>query len=396
MRASQPLPRAFSMAAWISASPKPSAGVGVPHHVAARAPQDGVLDVEGGADGRAVVAGGRLGEQLAELRSLEDLAVGDGVQRAAAGQRQLVEAGAALQVLEDVEEDLLVDHLGAVGDVGPLAEELRILRIARRAQQVGQLGREDQAHLRRPVVPGHLHAFRVVAEVVEVQLEPPVVDGVNELPELVDVGRLAVRRQAHHLPLLAVAVKADELRDGRVEEAGRVRELDPVDDLQLPIAPHAAHRRHEVAEAVDRQAGRLLERRDEERAGDVRLVVLDGVELGLQRPRLDPQRGGQRLVDAADLGHVGQAILHQLGERRSLLDREQDLLVEVGLGIARDGHVIQLGGGDARRLQDRLGRQPREAGAVLAAIEPLLFHRAHQLTVLDQRDGGVAVVGIDS
>jgi hypothetical protein len=45
------------------------------------------------------------------------------------------------------------------------------------------------------------------------------------------------------------------------------------------------HRRREVAEPVDRQDRRILERRGEERARDVCLVVLDVVELRALRYR---------------------------------------------------------------------------------------------------------------
>ena len=54
-------------------------------------------------------------------------------------------------------------------------------------------------------------------------------------------------------------------------------------------AADAPHRADEVAEAVDREHGRLVERRDEERAGEVRAVVLDEVQaraqLGARAPR---------------------------------------------------------------------------------------------------------------
>src|SRR5262249_7937085 len=114
------------------------------------------------------------------------------------------------------------------------------------------------------------------------ELEASAVGRPDDLPQLVHVGRLAVGREPHHLPLLAVLVEAEELRDGRVEEARRVRELDAIEDLEVEAPAYWGHRRDEVAEAVDREAGRLLEGRDEERARDVRLVVLDVVELRAQ------------------------------------------------------------------------------------------------------------------
>jgi len=58
------------------------------HHEAPWLAEQAVVGVERGADGAAAVAGGRLHVELLERRLPEDAAVGDAVERDAAGERQ--------------------------------------------------------------------------------------------------------------------------------------------------------------------------------------------------------------------------------------------------------------------------------------------------------------------
>jgi len=115
--------------------------------------------------------------------------------------------------------------------------------------------------------------------------------------------------------------------------------------------------------------------RHEEGTRDVRLVVLDVVNLCAKGVRRRAQRGRERVLDAAHLGDVGQSVLDQLGDGRPLLQREKDLLVQVGLGITRDRHVMDVTDGEAAALQHRADRQGRKASAVLAPVQPLLLDR---------------------
>ena len=119
-------------------------------------------------------------------------------------------------------------------------------------------------------------------EVIEVQLEEAA--ELHQPAHLSEVRRrVAVRRKPHHLSLVAVLRKAEPLRDRRVVDAERVWERHALEHLEVVVAADGEHRRREVAEAVHRQDRRLIERRDEEGARDVRLVVLDVVELRAQR-----------------------------------------------------------------------------------------------------------------
>ena len=143
-------------------------------------------------------------------------------------------------------------------------------------KQLDELLGVDAADRRRAGVPGHVDAFLVVREVVEVELEQRPVE-LHELAHLREVPRRPVRREAHHLALVAVVRKAEPLRDGGVEDAERVRVDDALEHVEVVAVALREHRRREVAEAVDREDGRVLERRDEERRRDVRLVMLDVV-----------------------------------------------------------------------------------------------------------------------
>ena len=95
--------------------------------------------------------------------------------------------------------------------------------------------------------------------------------------------RLAVRRHAHDLVLAVVHLEAEEGGEGRVEQAERVREarlLEQLDAVLSAPSPQVALPTPSVAggplaDAVDGQDRRLLERRAEEGAGGVRQVVLD-------------------------------------------------------------------------------------------------------------------------
>src|SRR5205809_715890 len=96
-------------------------------------------------------------------------------------------------------------------------------------------------------------------KIVQLQAEalPP---DLHDLPELVQNLRLAVWREPHHLVLVAVLQETEVLGHRGVEDANRVREADLAQRLDRRALPHTPHCTHEVAESVDRQAGRRLER----------------------------------------------------------------------------------------------------------------------------------------
>ena len=81
----------------------------------------------------------------------------------------------------------------------------------------------------------------------------------------VGVLRLAVGREAHELVLAGVDLEAGEVGERRVEQAERVREADLADQLELVALADAERGRRPLADAVDGEDGRLLERRRDRR-----------------------------------------------------------------------------------------------------------------------------------
>ena len=320
-----------------------------------------VLDPERGADGGAVVARRRLDEDLLERRPLEDLAVRGRVEGAAAREREARELRAGVEVVQDVEVDLLEDDLRARRDVRPLPEEVRVVRPAGRAEELDELVGVDAPEHGR-ALPAHLDALAVVEEVGGVERVAATVGGPDQPAELLDVRRLPVRREPHHLPLLAVLREPEELGHGRVEEAERSAGTRPRRAARgPPPRPTARMHRDEVAEAVHRDAGRLLERRDEERAREVGAVVADGVEGGAERRA---ERLGERACGAADLAEVRQAT-RDLPREAGAPQGAPGLAEEVGARVARDGDVVDLARGARRPARGRRG--PRAPGSPRSA-----------------------------
>ncbi len=214
----------------------------------------------------------------------------------------------------------------------------------------------------------------------------------TQLVHRLDVTRLAVRRKAHDLALVAVLRKAEPLRDGRVEDPERVREQDAVEHAEARAAPMRENRAREVAEAVDGEDGGLLERRDEEGAGDVGLMVLDVVHPRSDRVPLHPEGLGEL---AAHAGGVLESLLQE-AEARRVAERAEELLPRVRLRVGADGDVVDVGDREAGVRETPSGCLRRKPRAVLDSVEALLLGRRDELALHDERRGGVAVVGVES
>ena len=198
----------------------------------------------------------------------------------------------------------------------------------------------------------------MVREVVEVELEE-VARGPHEPVKLLREARRAVGREAHHLALVAVAREAEPLGHRGVERAERVRGLDPLQHLERRTFAVREHRADSVAERVDRQDSGVLEAGDEERARQVRDVVLHVMPFtGPLRVEPPARILRQRLLEAPDGDDV---------RRR-----------EPGLGQAPGGSLL------------------REACRVLHAVEALLLRGRDKLTVDDEGRSGVAVVRVQA
>ncbi len=123
-------------------------------------------------------------------------------------------------------------------------------------------------------VRGHRQPLAVV-EVRHVHAERAVLLQVDQLVAG-SARRTSARRrgQAHQLVLAGVDPEAAEVGEGRIEQPQRCgKRISCVSVMRLP-RPYAEAGRGPFADAVEREDGRLLEGRREERAGGVRFVML--------------------------------------------------------------------------------------------------------------------------
>ncbi len=322
------------------------AGVGVVHHEPARAPELPVPDVVGGADRDPGVARGRLDEDVLERCLGADAPVRDRVQRHPAREADPRDPRALPEGADEVEVRLLQHRLEGGGDVLVRRSQLAV-RLPRRPERLLELLRVETADRRRPLVPGHVDALLVVQEVVEPQLEE-VAFRADDPAHLVEEARGAVRGQAHHLALVAVLGEAEPLGDRGVEDPERVREEHSLEDPERRSTALGQHRAGEVTEAVHGEDRRVLERRDEEGARHVRLVVLDVVQLGADLARREPPPARRERRGHARRSRAGPS--RTAGSRRA-----------AGCG-APCGRGSPSGRGRSRRGRDRPRRDRRRRG----------------------------------
>src|SRR5687767_10376432 len=120
---------------------------------------------------------------------------------------------------EDVKADLFQSQLKAGRDVAfPVGQ--RLTGRSRRAKRARKFFGKDPADNRRALVPGHVYAFSMMPEVVEVKAKLAARLSPNDVAKLFDVTRLAIRRESHHLSFVAIMRKPEELGGGGVDDPG--------------------------------------------------------------------------------------------------------------------------------------------------------------------------------
>ena len=104
-------------------------------------------------------------------------------------------------------------------------------RIARRPEELRQLVAPEASAGGNAVLYLVVCALaRGVAEEPQVEREGAVFLETNDLLHLLDIGRLAIGREAHDLVLVAIMREADELRHRLVEDAQRMWEINAAVD----------------------------------------------------------------------------------------------------------------------------------------------------------------------
>ena len=368
------------------------AEVGASHaiHMAvelARLAHEAVIGGIGRAHRAAGITGRRLHPDVVEDVLAQQLAVGDAVQRHAAGQADVPGAGFLADRAAETKHDLLGDGLDRRREIHVDLRQLFLGCAALDAEHIGEL------------VVRHAEASAIV-EVGLVEAEGAVLLEVDDLVEdQVLEPRLAVGREAHDLVFTRVDLEAGVVGKGRIEQSQRMREVQLFQHLEAVALAVAQRRGRPLADAIHGQDGGFLERRGKERRGGMALVMLAEqqallpVEVRLpalhlvaqqgllEELLLQPQRHGhaEGIEAARGVGEVGLEQAFELQER---------LVVE--------GDVVDVGQLDAGTIEAELHGILRKARIVLLAGEALLLGGAHQMAILDQRRRAVVIEGRDA
>jgi hypothetical protein len=165
-----------------------------------------------------------------------------------------------------------------------------------------------------------------------------------------------------------------------------------LEDLDVVAAARPERSGGPLPDSVHGQKRGLLERRGEERAGRVGLVMLAVDYLSVVAQLLPELAVGiELLLDPERTGHEERAEAPRGGGEVGLqnpLELEQRLVVEP--------HELQLAWLDARRAQTILHRARGERRVALLAGEPLLLRRGEDLPVAEQAGGAVVIEGGDA
>src|SRR5262249_26145851 len=114
-----------------------------------------------------------------------NFAVGDGVHRTAARQREICQSRPSLQIPEEVKERLLIHRLGRASDVIMAVFE-PVARRPGRAPRIVSRWCETQAEFGGPIHPLIRDVLPMMAEEFKVELEPAVWDQAHNFPHGVE------------------------------------------------------------------------------------------------------------------------------------------------------------------------------------------------------------------
>ena len=212
----------------------------------------------------------------------------------------------------------------------------------------------------------------------------------DELP----IDRLAVRSQPHELVLAAVHPEAGEVRERGVEQAERVRKAQLLPHAQLVAAANRDAPGRPLSHAVERHYGRLVEGRREERAGRVRLVVLQedvAARVAAAERPIELPWGIELLLEPERQSHEEQL---EAAGREGRVGLEDAVKLEQRLVVERD--EVEFFGADPAFRKAVVDRMAREARVVLPATEALFLCRRDDLPVNHQASSAVVVVRGDT
>ncbi len=346
---------------------------------------------KGRPDRAAGVTAGRLHIDLLEWRALEDLAVGDRVVGAAAGQHDGVGVVALMQRAQKVEESVLVGRLRRARDVAMLVLERR-RRIARRPEQLAQRIAPQPAARGDAVLHRVVGALaRCVAEKAQVEGEGAVVVQLHDLTHGIELARLAIRGEAHHLVFVAIVREADELRHRLVEHAERVREVDAAIDGEFAALTQSPGGGGEIDDAVDRHRHRLVVGRHQKGRGEMAEMMLDGMDAAAEL--LAGQLAREISRDVGAVAAMAQALQH-IGRTDARGQHIGELAPAISpvVAVHRDmRHIAERDAGFGEAIADRFAG---EAAPMLDAPKALLLDGSDEIAVLHEASSSVGVIGV--
>src|SRR3989442_11414175 len=128
-------------------------------------------------------------------------------------------------MIQDMESDFFKTQLQTRGDVA-IATSQRCVRQSRWPKRVSVFIRKQATDFGRAAIPGHVHTFRRVTKIIEVQAKLTVPFCSHYFTKLIDKAWLSIRRESHHFSFVAVMRKPKELRRCGINDPQRVWILD--------------------------------------------------------------------------------------------------------------------------------------------------------------------------
>ena len=174
-----------------------------------------VIGGERRAERAAGIARGRLDPDVLELAVAQHLAVGDAIERHAAGEAEILGAGLAGERARQAQHDLLGHRLDRGGEIHVALGQQLVGLARRRAEQ------------RVELVVGHASG-RCNSRSIDwsSRNEPSALRSIRLSRISLRVFRLAVGREPHHLVLAGIDLEAGVVGEGGIEQPERMREVD--------------------------------------------------------------------------------------------------------------------------------------------------------------------------
>ncbi len=93
----------------------------------------------------------------------------------------------------------------------------------------------------------------------ELEIDSSAIRRPHHLAHQIEKCRLAIRREAHDLVLIAIFGKSEVLSERGVRESQRIRKSNCAKGFDAIAAANTPHRAGEVAKTIDREQGSLVE-----------------------------------------------------------------------------------------------------------------------------------------